>query len=56
MAEKLVYIPNGDTQNYPFIRLQRVVKTTSNLINQLIKIQYLPKGDLIKSYAPKLEI
>ena len=22
MADKLVYIPNGDTQNYPFCRLQ----------------------------------
>ena len=27
MAEKLMYIPNDDTQNYPFYKLQFVVKT-----------------------------
>ena len=26
-AYKLMYIPNGDTQNYPFFRLQLVVET-----------------------------
>ena len=27
MADKLMYIPNADTQNYPFCRLQLVVDT-----------------------------
>ena len=27
MADKLLYIPNEDTQNYPFCRLQLVVLT-----------------------------
>ena len=26
MADKLIYIPNNDTQNYPFCRLQLEVK------------------------------
>ena len=35
MADKMMYIPNNDTQNYPFYRLQLVVET---LINQQKKI------------------
>ena len=27
MADKLIYIPNNDAQNYPFCRLQLVVET-----------------------------
>ncbi len=27
MPDKLKYIPNDDTQNYPFSRLQSVIKT-----------------------------
>ncbi len=27
MADKLMYIPNDDTQNYPFSRLKLVVET-----------------------------
>ena len=27
MADKLMYIPNDDTPNYPFFRLQLVVET-----------------------------
>ena len=27
MTDKLMYIPNADTQNYPYCRLQLVVKT-----------------------------
>ena len=27
MTDKLMYIPNEDTQNYPFCRLQLVVET-----------------------------
>ena len=40
MADKLLYIPNDDKQNYPFCRLQLVVETFGhNLINQPIEIQ-----------------
>ena len=31
MADKLMYIPSDDTQNYPFCRLQLVVETFGNL-------------------------
>ena len=34
MADKLMYIPNYDTHNYPFCRLQLVVETFGHLINQ----------------------
>ena len=34
-----VYIPNEDTQNYHFCRLQLVVETFGHLIHQQIKIQ-----------------
>ena len=27
MADKLMYIPDDDTQNYPFCRLQLVIET-----------------------------
>ena len=30
MANKIIYIPNYDSQNYPFFRLQLVVKTQLN--------------------------
>ena len=34
MAGKLMYIPNVNTQNYPFYRLQLVGETFGHLINQ----------------------
>ena len=37
MADKLMYIPNIDTQNYPYCRLQLVVETL-NLLNQVHKL------------------
>ena len=39
MADKLMYIPNNDTQKYTFLRLQTVIELvwTLNLINQPIK-------------------
>ncbi len=40
MTDKLMYIPNDDTQNYLFCRLQLViVGTFRHLLNQPIKIQ-----------------
>ena len=45
MADKLMYIPNNDTQNYLFYTLKLVVETL-NLMNQPIKIQIkVPKVD-----------
>ena len=42
MADKLMYVPNDDTQNYPFSRLLWVVETFghSTKLNKLIVIQY----------------
>ena len=41
MANKLMHIPNNDSQNYPFCRLQLAIKTLglSKLMTQPIKIQ-----------------
>ena len=39
MADKLMYINNVDTQNYPFYRLKLVVQTFGHLMNQPMKIQ-----------------
>ena len=46
MADKFMYIPNDDTQNYPFCTLPLVVETfghstkstNQNLINVIIKL------------------
>ena len=40
MADKLIYIPNDDTQNYPFCRLKLVIET----FDHLIKIQCSPQS------------
>ena len=34
IADKLMYIPSNDTQNYPFCRLQLVVETFNEPTNQ----------------------
>ena len=34
MADKLIYIPNDDTQNYHFYRLQLVVKGLDTQLNK----------------------
>ena len=34
MADKLIYKPNDDTQNYPFCRLQILVKTFGHLTKE----------------------
>ena len=34
MADKIEYIPNDDIQNYPFCRLQLVVKMFGQSTNQ----------------------
>ena len=34
MIEKLVYIPNVETQNYPFRRLQLVIKRLDTQLNE----------------------
>ena len=50
MDEKFIYIPNEDTQNYPFSKLQLVVETfepsikiqkkSPELLSQRIRIRY----------------
>ena len=42
MADKLMYIPNDDTQNDPFFRLQFVIKTLNTQLNELTN-QHSPK-------------
>ena len=40
MADKFMYFPNDDVQNYPSVDLQLMVDTYGlNLMKQLIKIQ-----------------
>ena len=36
MADNLIYIPNDDTQNHPFCRLQSVVKTLNTQLKPTI--------------------
>ena len=38
MADKLLYIPDNDTQNYPFCRLKLVVETLKPPINEVPKV------------------
>ena len=38
MADKMMYIPNYDTQKYPFFNVGLVVQTYEDLINQQINI------------------
>ncbi len=33
MADKLMYIPNADIQNYPFCRLQLVIESLNTQLN-----------------------
>ena len=44
IADKLMYIPKDDAQNYLFCRLKLVIESLEqwavNLMNKLIKIQY----------------
>ena len=50
IRQKLIYIPNDKTQNYPFYRLQLVVWTLK-LFNQIIKFTKFPK--VVKSTNKK---
>ena len=34
MAYEWIYIPNDDTQNYPYCRLQLVIKTMDTQLNE----------------------
>ena len=34
MADKLMYIPNGDTHNYPYCRLQLLVERFVHSLNK----------------------
>ena len=49
MDDKLIYIPNDDTQNYPFCRLQLVVKTFGLPTNQNSK-----KGNKLQNVIIRL--
>ena len=42
MAYKLMYIPDDDTQNYPFCRLKFVIETFNTYLNRTIN-QKVPK-------------
>ena len=45
MADKWMYIPNDDTQNYPLCRKQLVVETLDTNQSNLIKS---PQGKVVK--------
>ena len=46
MVNKLIYIPNNDTHNYPFCRLQLVVETFGYLtkLNKQLKFNKSTSG------------
>ena len=43
MAVKFMYIPNDETQNYPFYRVQLVVETFGYLFCQTNQSKRVPK-------------
>ena len=43
MTDKLMYIHNDDTQNYPFCRLELVVSTNEQTNHNLIKVPKVVK-------------
>ena len=49
MADKLMYIQNDDTQNYPFCRLQFIVEPfeRSNLWTRQSKFNKIPKYGML---------
>ena len=55
MAYKLMYIPNNNTQNYPFCRLQLMVETygqwalTESINQNLVKVPKVVKSTNKKS-------
>ena len=52
MADKFIYIPNDDTQNYPFCRLNLVVKTFghSTKWTTQLKFNISPQGSCANEY------
>ena len=50
MADKLMYIPNYDTQNYLLCKLQLVVETFGNSIKWTLKSQRLLSQRIINRY------
>ena len=56
MADKLMYIPNNDTRNYPFCGLQLMVETFRHSTNQnSLKSPKLLIQRIRKSYNKTLE-
>ena len=53
MADKLIYIPNDDTRNEPFCRLQLKIFYTLNLKKQKIKTQKLKVCKVVKQSNKK---
>ena len=45
MADKLMYIPNDDTNNYPFCRLKLLVQSLDTHVKTLV---------LLKAFVPTL--
>ena len=59
MADKLKYIPNDDTQNYHFCRLQLVVETRNTQLNEptiryTIKVSKVAKPTNKENFIIKL--
>ena len=52
MADELMYIPNDDTQSSPFYRLQLVVKTLDNQLNEVV--QPTNRKTLLRNFQLKI--
>ena len=48
MADKFMYIPNDDTHNYPFFRLQLVVEMSNTQLNETTNQNLIKVPNVIK--------
>ena len=54
MSDKLIYILNADTQNYPFYRLKLVVKTFEHELNEPIYQNSINAPKVVKPTTKKM--
>ena len=54
MVEKLIYFPNDNTQNYPFYRLQLVVKGLETHLNEATNQNSIFVPNVLKPTNKKL--
>ena len=54
MANKLIYIPNNDTQKYPFCRLQSVIETIGHSTKWTNQSKFIKVPKVVKPTIKKM--